>query len=121
MGQQSLPLPDLARALERREVQAVIGALLNPQTVRWIKNLQVPLSLLYGNNRVTDMSAQRKALEWMAANGCRTVGMIVHSTSDELYPMFEGHVRAVGMQTDRIWVKQNIVKTESVNAERGGV
>jgi len=100
------PLSDLTRAIERREIQGVIGLMLNAKDVPWLEKLPVPISILSTlGNRTGLESTEALALDRLAADGCKTVGMI-HPSGADIYPRFEEMVKERGMKTKEVWLRK---------------
>ncbi len=104
-AQQVQPLSDLAHALELREIQGVIGLMLNDADVAWLTKLPGPVSYMFSKGKTAALgSTEAMALDRLARDGCKTVGLI-HPTSDDLYSRFETLANERGMKTRRSWVR----------------
>jgi len=98
------PLPELAKAIEQREVQGVIGVMLNVQESQWLNQLTVPISR-YSNHEGVHENHEAMfdlALQRLAREGCKTVGAITGGTD---YALWEKLASAHGMTTRLGWFK----------------
>ncbi len=100
---QVLPLPELAKAIQNREVQGVIGMMLNPSDMAWLKDVKIPLALLQKSgihSKLEDLFAL--VLDRLQAEGCRTVGLINRGLADNK-ELFRQMAQERGMTTDPAW------------------
>jgi DNA-binding LacI/PurR family transcriptional regulator len=101
--EQHSPLPDLAKAVQNREVQAVMGMMLNDEEVRWLEELKIPLAL-FRMAGIQYNSEQMFALvlDRLRSDGCRSVGLLGRT-----YPgnrqLFMEMARARGLNADSSW------------------
>ncbi|HSI83355.1 MAG: substrate-binding domain-containing protein [Candidatus Methylacidiphilales bacterium] len=103
---QHVPLPELIRAMERREVQGVVGLMLNSQMVRWLENLPVPMALLSTGAKDKTLGPMfGEVLDSFVRHNCRSVG-IIFPTSQEIYPEFEAACLERGIRTKQTWVRK---------------
>ncbi len=99
---QLTPLPDLLKAIEKREVQGVISPMLSPGERAWLVNLGIPYSI-FGRQGVGGNYEQMVALalDRLVEQGCRTVGAI--SPEDEHQRYFEQAAAERGLTTTTRW------------------
>jgi DNA-binding LacI/PurR family transcriptional regulator len=109
------PLPELVRAVESREIQALFVVLSDQNTDPWLARLPVTASF---NGRMPNGvhadAAQllRLGLTRLRERGCRTVGLIsairiprdAHGCYFHFYKAFTSIVADLGMQTRNPWV-----------------
>jgi DNA-binding LacI/PurR family transcriptional regulator len=75
-------LPSLRKAVERREVQAVIAPLISKENIVWLKALSVPVALPHGNESSpysmpgTSRDLLRISLDCLVQQGCKSLGVI---------------------------------------------
>jgi len=99
---QGTPLPDLVRAIEKREVQGVISPMLSPDERVWIAKLGAPYSV-FGRQGVGASYKEmvELALDRLAQDGCKTVGAI--SPENVNSGFFEQAVTRRGLKTTSRW------------------
>lgn len=115
-------LPALQRAVDLREIQAVISPANHGPQVTALNRLPVPLAMLTTSKlpcRVgyDTQSLFRGAFSRLRAHGCRTVGMITHIRSKtdphsgwemaELWEDFEQELTTAGLTTRDEWLLMN--------------
>jgi DNA-binding LacI/PurR family transcriptional regulator len=96
-------LPELVKAAQNREIQGVIGMMLNSEDSVWLKRLNVPLALMQDvgvHQREEEIFAL--VLDRLAADGCRTVGILRRGNVASC-ELFQQMARARGMKTDPTW------------------
>jgi DNA-binding LacI/PurR family transcriptional regulator len=115
---QITPLPELVKAIERREVQGIIGPMLSPAEVDWLETLNVPLSV-FGRRGITGDYTEMVglALDRLAADGCKTVGTV--SSNVGQYEVFEQAAAARELTTTPHWCHFQS-PTTSANSETIG-
>lgn len=122
-SQQDELLPALRRAIDRREIQAVVAPLINSVDIEGLKKLKVPLvlnSVRKCNNRVGFNWKQmmRLGLERLRDQGCKTVGLITpvyvepekrasgeENDKIEFYEAFLDEIRHLGLETCNAWIR----------------
>jgi DNA-binding LacI/PurR family transcriptional regulator len=108
---QGTPLPELQKAIEKREVQGVISPMISPDEIEWVAKLGIPYSV-FGRRGVggsyTEMVAL--ALDRFARDGCKTVGAISPENNHQNY--FEQAAAERGLKTTSRWCHY---KTPSTN------
>jgi len=77
----STPLVDLQKAVEAREVQALLVPVCNAPEFQWLRKLDLPVSFMTDVDvpnrlRFDDRQLFRLAMERLHAQGCRSVGLI---------------------------------------------
>ena len=96
-------LPDLARAVQNREIQGVIGMMLSPENSAWLGQMKIPKALLQGGGihaKWDEVFAT--VLDRLAADGCRSVGMISRGWKENRQ-LFCAMAQERGMATDPVW------------------
>lgn len=114
------PPESLRKAMESREIQAVIGPLVSGPDLAWLQNTPVPSAVL-----TTDMTFKsgvggsfrkflRLGLEDLRAQGCRSVGVIStmllhaedsHSAEFDFYRTFMEIAGELGMKIRNEWMR----------------
>jgi DNA-binding LacI/PurR family transcriptional regulator len=98
-------LPALAKAVQNREVQGVIGMMLLPDDTAWLRNLKIPLALLQGTKfgiHVQPEDVFALVLDRLRLEGCASVGLISR-TSEAGRDLFRQMAAQRGMKTERAW------------------
>lgn len=111
------PMPELVRAVDSREIQALFVVLCGSRTIPWLTRLPVTGSFTSSGpmpNRVNTDSEQmlRLSLTRLCEQGCRTVGLISairiphdhYSRYFHFYEAFTDIVADLGMKTRDPWV-----------------
>ena len=102
-GDQISPLPELAKAVQNREVQGVVGMMLTPADAVWLQQLQIPVAILHGTGiHSNDVEMYSLVLDRLKADGCKTVGFI----SRVLEPgnsLFRKMAEERGLKSDPAW------------------
>lgn len=111
------PLPDLVRAIESREIQALLVPLCDWRTIPWLKQLPVPKSFCTSDTEVNPVGSDTEqmlelALAHLRDQGCRSVGMIstvrkpqdVDSPHFKMYKTFIDQVSDFGLKIRNEWV-----------------
>ncbi len=111
------PLPELVRAVEAREIQALFVSLCDWRTIPWLKQLPVPKSFCTSDTEVKPVGCDADqmlelALTRLRDQGCRNIGMIsaVRMPPNVAHPyfrMFEKFIHLVsdlGLKTRDNWV-----------------
>ena len=119
-AEQSEPVASLKRAMEKREIQALIAPLICGNDLKWLQEAPVPTALL-----TTDLSIQnrvsgnprkmlRLGLMELQKQGCRTVGVIsnmlmqadlTHSAAMDFYRSIVDLANELGMQIRNNWIR----------------
>jgi hypothetical protein len=97
------PLPELAKAVENREVQGVVGMMLNSADCVGLGQLKIPRALLQSSGihaNPEDLFAL--VLDRLAADGCRTVGLLYRGL-ESTRALFREMAQARGMESDPAW------------------
>lgn len=119
--QQESP-PDLAEALARRQIQALIGISLNPVDARWIGGLTIPVAAastaqLPGRVGQDYPQMVQAAMQTLREQGCRSVGFILPrpvwgpEESDRvddiagLFPSIVEEAGRLGLQIRNSWMR----------------
>jgi len=85
--------------------------MLNVNDIRWLKKLQMPLAALFNTEITTESKyaeSMKLAFARLAADGCRTVGMIVPA----LHPCYMGYAdfkkaaNRDGLETQPAWFRR---------------
>jgi DNA-binding transcriptional regulator YhcF (GntR family)/DNA-binding LacI/PurR family transcriptional regulator len=101
-----VPLPELQKAIDQREVQGVLGLMLSSSEVGWLRKLQVPISLFGSAGMHSDtMELFETVLARFAADGCRTVGMVCPRLGRDVSAIFKNLVKRHGMETHPDWIR----------------
>lgn len=110
------PFPELARAVEKREIQGIIALMISTEEVAWLQSLKLPLSI-FGTAGIHSESEQQisVALDRLAADGCKTVGTISSPSNTHA---FEKLAAARGLTTSARWCRYGI--TYDPNSELFG-
>ena len=96
-------LPDLAKAVQNREIQGVIGMMLSPPNTTWLRQMKIPLALMQGGGIHPDMDEVFSlVLDRLAADGCRSVGLLSHA-AEANRKLFSTMAQERGMVTDPAW------------------
>lgn len=104
----------LDRAMEKREIQALIVPLTVKQELDWLQKTPVPVSILSTDqalkNRVSGdvRNMLQMGLAELRHQGCRTVGVITHLTQPldtDFYPILVDVLAELGMETRNSWVR----------------
>ena len=111
------PMPDLVRAIDSREIQALFVVLCDQDNNPWLTRLPVTASFNSSGsvpNQVNTDAAQmlRLSLSRLREQGCRTVGLISairiprdhHSYTFRFYETFTEIVADLGLKTRDPWV-----------------
>jgi DNA-binding LacI/PurR family transcriptional regulator len=119
---QGEPIPELLDSIENHGIQALIACCVNPQDVKWLSKLNIPISVSSTgpfNSRIGQDSHQmfQVALRQLRERGCRSVGLIIPrpiwgpKESDRmqdivgLFPKFLDAVRDEGLEIRNEWVR----------------
>ena len=101
-----VPLPELQKAIDQREVQGVLGLMLSSSEVGWLRKLQVPISLFGSAGMHSDtMELFETVLARFAADGCRSVGMVCPRLGRDVSAIFKNLVKRHGMETHPDWIR----------------
>jgi DNA-binding LacI/PurR family transcriptional regulator len=111
-------LPDLAEAILQRHIQCVIAPSVKRFDERYLARLSIPTAFLsnsFSPNRVNFDTENlfRGALQRLAAQGCRSVGLISHiawskdEKDDEhnFYRLFRQTLEETGLVTRKEWIR----------------
>ena len=116
----STPLVDLQKAVEAREVQALLVPVCNAPEFQWLRKLDLPVSFMTDADvpnrlRFDDRQMFRLAMERLHAQGCRSVGLISNvgpieeaRTESDRYGYrnaFLDMAREFGMEVRDSWVR----------------
>jgi DNA-binding LacI/PurR family transcriptional regulator len=75
--QRALPFSDLAKAVEQREIQGIIGLMLTAEDTKWLKNLGIPFShFSISGSHIDYQTMIGSAFDRLASQGCKSVGLI---------------------------------------------
>jgi len=99
-------------------VQGVVGAMVEPEDIAWLRGLPVPSAFQAAGDvphRVTSDYRQMMAtaVRHLAERGCRTVGLLTHVApeaavllppGDQLHESFQRAVAETGVATTEAWV-----------------
>jgi len=102
---QSSELPLLAKAVQERQIQGLIGMMLNPNDIEWLRKLPIPLALLQGQRggiHVDIEEVYALVLDRLKAEGCTSVGIITRG-SGPVREIFQRLAEERGMRTGRAW------------------
>jgi DNA-binding LacI/PurR family transcriptional regulator len=100
---QFVPLPELAKAIQNREIQGVIGMMLNREDSAWLERIEIPAALLYSTGiHANPEDVFRLVLDRLSEEGCRTVGLISRASEDKKM-LFREMAQARGMKADPDW------------------
>ena len=115
-------LPELAKAIEKREVQGIIGLMLWPEEEDWLEAFKIPLSVFGSRGIESDYEEMAGlALDRLAADGCKTVGTISTDGSDGgKYSIFERVAAARGLTTTPRWCIYESPLPSSLSSETIG-
>jgi DNA-binding LacI/PurR family transcriptional regulator len=108
--QQKAPLPEMVKAIEQREIQGVIGLMLSPEEIAWLRTLNLPLSIFGSAGFHPDQKMQVcMGLDRLAAEGCKSVGIIGPSEGDFAlkFPEIEAWAHERGLTTIPGWYRNN--------------
>lgn len=117
---QNEPLVAARRAVERREIQALIAPLICERDLDWLQQIAVPVSMLTSDLSIkngvhSDLREMlRLGLEDLAARGCRTVGLINNMfvpekngeyLESEFYSSLVDLIGEAGLETRNEWIR----------------
>ena len=114
--------PELAKALSRRQIQALIGISLNPVDTQWIAQLDLPVAVastaqVPGRVGQDYQQMAQTAMQALRAQGCRSVGFILPrpvwgpEQSDRvediagLFPYIVEEAGRLGLQIRNSWMR----------------
>lgn len=120
--EQKEPPPELAEAVSRRKIQALIGISLNPVDARWIGQLSLPVAAastaqLPGRVGQDYSQMAQTAMQALHEQGCRSVGFILPrpvwgpEESDRiediagLFPYIVEEAGRLGLQIRNSWMR----------------
>lgn len=118
--EQSVPLPELLKAIRNNEIQCLIAPSINGAEVAWLKALPIPYTfLISGNDPKSVLLDNRKMLRDAIASlkkqGCRSIGLIspLHMPCDmntdrenrRFYDNFRLFTRKAGLETKEEWIR----------------
>jgi len=113
-----LPLPELEKAVERREIQGVVGMMLTASDYAMLRSRGVPLALFSRLDIHVDGEANvDMALDELAARGCRSVGVIHQNV--EMADLFRQKAAARGMATDPGWIRNEAAEVPHKGERHG--
>ena len=119
-GEQTGPMDSLKRAMEQRDIQALIAPLIGEHDLQWLQQAPVPTAVLstdltLKNGVSTDLlNSLRLSLAELKRQGCRSVGVISHLTmtppgSHSLESSFYGSLTDLigeqGLETRNEWIR----------------
>lgn len=120
-------LPELRKALEAREIQGLIGPMVNADSLKWLLKLPIPLAVVTSRmgiaNKIglNDAHNLLRMLTHLKAQGCRTVGIISNLYVNEqsqfqserllFDEQFAEALKKTGMSSRPEWIRKS-KKTE---------
>lgn len=114
-GERTEMLPTLRRAIERREIQALIAPLANAEDWKWLANAQVPFAALTDrpikNCTFTDLAqTMRDGFDELRAQGCRSLGVIsnLHPPGGLVLEAYDALIQAAndaGLEVRNEWMR----------------
>jgi len=101
------PLPELVRAVEAREIQALFVPLCDWRTNPWLRHLPVPKSFVTSNRELNPVGCDADqmlelALTRLRDQGCHNIGMIsaVRIPGNSAHPYFRMYEKFVDLVSD---------------------
>lgn len=99
-------LPDLQRALDRREVQGIIALMLSSPEVEWLGEVGVPVSMFGYHGLHPDRVEMFDLVHGrFAADGCRSVGLIFPLLEAVWHTAFKRMADRHGLETNPKWMQ----------------
>jgi len=119
--EKGVPIASLKRAMEKREIQAVIAPLICGANLSWLQASPVPTAILTSDATVKTgvgldhRASLRAGLAELCRQGCRTVGVIshLHPNIDVSNNFFESNfycslvdiMNELGLETRNEWIR----------------
>jgi DNA-binding LacI/PurR family transcriptional regulator len=119
-AEQGEPIESLKRAMEKREIQALIAPVICGNDVGWIKACEIPTAVMTGDLSIKSgvsldfLTILRLGLTELRKQGVRTVGVInsllmqdgaSSSSVANFYPSLVEIMHEVGLETRNEWIR----------------